>query len=231
MEKYLVFQKAENGTDELLIYGDIRKKDIYDQWFGDDETRVGSFDFKAELDKIESKKLTVRINSYGGEVAEGMAIYNLLNDFNGEVETIVDGWACSAASVIFMAGKKRIVPESGLLMIHNAWSSARGDSNAMRKFAEDLEKITQPTVNIFASKTGLPKNLIKEMMDRETWITSQEALEMGFATGVVRDNAILQSVENQHIHGLVMRMKEMEKQINNKKNSTEKNPWELFFGK
>ena len=231
MEKFLVFQKTEEGSDELLIYGDIRKKDIFDQWFGDDETRVGSFDFKQELDKIESGKLTVRINSYGGEVAEGMAIYNQLIEFKGEVETIVDGWACSAASVIFMAGKKRIVPESGLLMIHNAWSSAKGDSNAMRKFADDLEKITQPTVNVYASKTGLPEYQIKEMMDRETWITSQEALEMGFATGVVRDNTILQSVENQHIHGLVMRMKEMEKLIINKNMEPKKNPWEMFFGK
>lgn len=228
--RYLVFQKAVNETDvtELLIYGDIRRKDYFDQVFGDDEARIGAFDFKAELDSVETNNLRVRINSYGGEVAEGLAIYNLLNSWKGEVETVVDGFACSAASVIFMAGKNRIVPESGLIMIHNAWTLAMGDSNAMRKAADDIEKITQPSVNIYVSKTGLLESQVKDMMDKETWITSDEALQMGFATSVSSDNIALQSFESQNLHNLVMKMKVMEKELNKKEIESE-SPWNGFF--
>ena len=98
-----------------------------------------------------------------------------------------------------MAGDKRIVPESGLLMIHNAWGYAEGDSNAMKKRAEDLEKITQPSINIYCSKTGLEESKVKEMMNDETWITSQEALELGFATTIEKNDAN-QSLENHYLH-------------------------------
>ena len=146
----------------------------------------------------------------GGSVSEGLAIYNLLNDFKGNVTRIVDGFACSAASVVFMAGDKRIVPESGLLMIHNAWGVAEGDSNAMKKYAEDLEKITQPSVNIYVSKTGLSEEKVKEMMDKETWITSAEALKLNFATAIEKDDAN-QSLENHYLYKMVMKLKELEK--------------------
>ena len=167
----------------------------------------------------------------GGSVSEGLAIYNLLNDFKGQVTTIVDGFACSAASVIFMAGDKRIVPESGLLMIHNAWGYAEGDSNAMKKRAEDLEKITQPSVNIYCSKTGLEESQVKEMMNDETWITSQEALELGFATTIEKDDAN-QSLENHYLYNMVMKLKELEKVQNVSvvvDEPQEEDAWTSFF--
>ena len=208
-EKF-AFQKVDENNTELYIYGEIRKKDIWDVFFGDDDTRTGAFEFKDALAQVDTPNLTVRINSMGGSVSEGLAIYNLLNDFKGNVTTIVDGFACSAASVIFMAGDKRIVPESGLLMIHNAWGVAEGDSNAMKKYAEDLEKITQPSVNIYVSKTGLSEEKVKEMMDKETWITSAEALKLNFATAIEKDDAN-QSLENHYLYKMVMKLKELEK--------------------
>jgi ATP-dependent Clp protease, protease subunit len=211
VEKYLQFEKIDDSTTELYIYGEIRKKDIIDMWFGDDETRIDAFTFKDAINAVDTDNLIVRLNSMGGSVSEGLAIYNLLNEFKGNLTTIVDGFACSAASVIFMAGKKRIVPESGLLMIHNAWSYAEGDSNAMKKAAEDLEKITQPSINIYVSKTGLEESKVKEMMDKETWITSQEALEMGFATTIEKDDEAKQSLETHYLHKMVMRLKELER--------------------
>jgi ATP-dependent Clp protease, protease subunit len=211
VEKYLQFEKIDDSTTELYIYGEIRKKDIIDMWFGDDETRIDAFTFKDAINAVDTDNLIVRLNSMGGSVSEGLAIYNLLNEFKGNLTTIVDGFACSAASVIFMAGKKRIVPESGLLMIHNAWSYALGDSNAMKKAAEDLEKITQPSINIYVSKTGLEESKVKEMMDKETWITSQEALEMGFATTIEKDDEAKQSLETHYLHKMVMRLKELER--------------------
>jgi ATP-dependent Clp protease protease subunit len=154
----------------------------------------------------------------------------------------VDGFACSAASVVFMAGKKRIVPESGLLLIHNAWSYAEGDSNAMRKAAEDLEKITQPSVNIYVSKTGLAESRVKEMMDREQWITSQEALEWGFATTIEKDDNAKQSLENHYLHKMVMKIKGLEEQVQNgsiragnlivaEPQNNKVDPWGSFFMK
>lgn len=209
--KYLNFRKINDQETELYIYGDIRKKTWIDDWLGSGKDTTNAFSLKDALALIDTPKLIVRINSYGGLVSEGLAIYNLLSDFKGHLITVVDGFACSAASVIFMAGKERIVPESGLLMIHNAWSRAEGDSNAMKKAAEDLEKQTQPSVNIFVSKTGLSEEKVKEMMDHETWITSKEAFDLGFATSLEKNDSAKQSLESNYVYNLVQKVKELEK--------------------
>ena len=98
----LVNQSDQEAT--LYIYGDITSI----KWFEND---VCVYDLAKEIGELNGKKLKVRINSYGGEVAEGLAIYNLLKSYDGEVATICDGFACSAASVVFMAGKQRIMPK------------------------------------------------------------------------------------------------------------------------
>lgn len=210
-DKYLAFKKVDESTTELYIYGDIRKKNIIEKWLDIPTDSMDSLTLKDALNMIDTPNLVVRINSYGGSVSEGLAIYSLLSEFKGKLTTIVDGFACSAASVIFMAGTHRIVPENGLLMIHNAWTEAKGDSNAMKKVAEDLEKITQPSINIYVSKTGLLEEKVKEMMDRESWITSKEAFELGFATSIDRNDA-KQSLECDFIHNLVMKIKSLEKE-------------------
>lgn len=212
--KYLNFRKVNEQETELFVYGDIRKKSWIDDWFGTGGEKTDAFTLKDALNQVDTPLLTVRINSYGGSVSEGLAVYNLLSDFKGKLRTVVDGFACSAASVIFMAGQERIVPESGLLMIHNAWSYAEGDSNVMKKAAEDLEKQTQPSVNIYVSKTGLTEEKVKEMMDKETWITSKEAFELGFATSLEKNDSAKQSLESDYVYNLVMQMKALEKKNN-----------------
>ena len=244
--KYLNFRKLNEQETEIYIYGDIRKKDWIDNWLGTGKDVTEAFTLKDALAQIDTPILTVRINSYGGRVSEGLAIYNLLSDFKGRLRTVVDGFACSAASVIFMAGEERIVPESGLLMIHNAWSEATGDSNAMKKAAEDLEKQTQPSVNIYVSKTGLSEEKVKEMMDRQTWITSKEAFEWGFATSLEKNDSAKQSLESDYVYNLVMNVKDLEKQnteykqriqefesIQKQKNdiNVKKDAWASFFNK
>ncbi len=236
-ERIMQFKKIDENNSELLIYGEIRKKNLFEVFLGEDtdEGRISALELSEILDQIDTPNLTVRINSYGGVVSEGLAIYNLLKSYKGNLKTIVDGFACSAASVIFMAGNERIVPESSLLMIHNAWSNAEGDFNALRKAADDLEKITQPSVNIYCSVTGLPENKIKEMMDNETWITSKEALEMKFATSVENDTKINQSFEIQSIRKLIIKNKELEKIIQessiSQNNSLKNDAWASFFNK
>ncbi len=231
-DKYLSFHKVDENTTELFIYGDIRKKNLIEKWLDIPTDATDAFTLKDALNQVDTPNLIVRINSYGGSVSEGLAIYSLLADFKGNVTTIVDGFACSAASVIFMAGNTRIVPENGLLMIHNAWTEASGDSNAMKKVAEDLEKITQPSINIYVSKTGMSEAKIKEMMDKQTWITSQEAFDLGFATSIERNEA-RQSLECDFVHGLVMQVKSLERELEQKNNEVVEPPvkdaWTSFF--
>ena len=214
-DNFLNFKKISETETEMYVYGDIRKKNIIERWLDLPTESTDAFTLKDALNVVDTPNLTVRINSYGGSVSEGLAIYSLLSDFKGNLKTIVDGFACSAASIIFMAGKERVVPENGLLMIHNAWSETRGDSNAMRKAAEDLEKITQPSLNIYKNKTNLSEEEIKEKMDRETWITSKEAFEWGFSTSQIKKEA-MQALEADFVYNLVMRNKDMENNIEEK---------------
>ena len=217
---FLNFKKKNENETELYIYGNIEKKDWIDAWFGTGNEKTDAYSLKDALAKVDTPNLTVRINSYGGSVSEGLAIYSLLSEFEGHLKTIVDGFACSAASVIFMAGQERVVPENGLLMIHNAWSYAEGDANAMRKMVEELEKITKPSLNIYVNKTGLSEEKVKEMMDREEWITSQEAFELGFSTTQTR-NEPMQALEANFIYNLVMKNKELQKQAKEIAQNTE----------
>ena len=218
---YQLVSKKEDDTTELLIHGDI----VSLTWF---ESDVSSFDIGEELAKIDTSNLVVRINSYGGEAAVGLAIYNLLKTFKGKVTTINDGFACSAASVIFMAGQERVMPLSSVLMIHNAWTIGQGDSNDFRKLADDLEKITQPCIAVYKENSKLSETEIKKMLDREEWITADEALAYGFATRIY-ENGPRQSTESNVVHKLVMKTKELEKRLEEKQQPIEDGSWSSFF--
>lgn len=162
----------------INIYGDICSYPFED-------TAPTAKSLIAMLDGLEDvSKINVYINSYGGEVAEGLAIYNALKRHKAKVITYCDGFAASIASVIFMAGDERIMNESSLLMIHNAWSWGDGNAEQLRKLADDLEKITQASVIAYKAHSTLSEEEIKALMDKETWILPDEALEYGFATGI-----------------------------------------------
>lgn len=210
MKKFYQLTSQDEQNAELYIYGDITSY----KRFEDD---VVAYDLAKELIDLNGKNLKVRINSYGGEVAQGLAIYNLLKDYKGQVTTVCDGVACSAASVIFMAGTQRLMPRSSLLFIHNAWTYASGNAEELRKQAEELEKITQPSVEIYKSSSNLSEETIKIMMNEETWITADEALEYGFATQIVEDNP-QQSMKDDIVSKLVHQNKKLEKQLNEKAN-------------
>lgn len=204
-ERFYQLTNVSEDSATLYIYGDITSIKLF-------ENDVCVYDLAKEIGDLNGKALTVRINSYGGEVAEGLAIYNLLKSYEGEVTTICDGFACSAASVVFMAGTKRIMPRSSLLMIHNAWAWASGDADDLRKAADDLEKITQPSVEIYTSVSNLDADEIKAMMDAETWIDADEALDYGFATEISEETA-MQSLEDGILAKTVFKNKQLEKRI------------------
>lgn len=220
MNKCYQFKKENEGVTDLFIFGDITSW----EWL---ESDVSSFSMMKEMAEVDTP-LVVHINSYGDEVAEGLAMYNLLKQHKHEVTTICEGFACSAASVIFMAGTKRIMPKTSLLLIHNAWSNTAGDSVALKKAAEDLEKITMPSIEIYKSVSNLDENKIREMMDREEWITADEALAYGFATEIKEEEA-KQSLHDNYLRKVVMRNKELENQILNKDEKPVVDGWTSFF--
>lgn len=240
-DKYFQFVKLNETVTELYIYGDIRKPSFIERWLEiDDDTRVDAFNFKDALNQVDTPNLLVRINSMGGSVSEGLAIYGLLSDFSGHLITQVDGFACSAASVIFMAGTERIMPENSLIMIHNAWTETSGDPNQLRKMADDLEMITKPSVNIYVNKTGLAEDEVKTMMDNETWMDYKLAFEKGFATSIQKEDNTQQSIKdiNSYIRNLVSenfhlkKQLESTKKVNSKKQEEKidtKDSWESFF--
>lgn len=222
--------KTDETNTNLYLYGEIRKENWIEKILGSEGSDADALNLRDALELVDTPKLTVKINSMGGSVSEGLAIYNQLNDFKGEVTTIIDGFACSIAAVIFMAGDVRVANEGSLLMIHNAWSNITGDHNELAKAAEDLKKITQPSINIFNSKSNLDEQKIRELMDKETWLTSQEAFDFGFATSMSRNDA-KQSLDDQYFYNMVMKLKDLENELKTKEIKTDEpnSKWNGFF--
>lgn len=174
------FQMDVSGAKaEIVIFGDITSW----PW---DESDVSSYGLARQLAELgDVSEIDVRINSYGGEVAEGVAIYNALKNHPAKVTTRCEGFACSIASVIFMAGDERVMNEASLLMIHNAWSVMSGNAEEHRKEADDLDTVTGLSKQIYLAATDLSEEELDAWMDAETFIDAETALERGFATDVI----------------------------------------------
>ena len=127
------------------------------------------------------KPVTVFIDSPGGDVFEGFAIYNLLRAHKGEVTVKVVGMAASAASLIAMAGDRVEVARAGFLMIHNCWGGVIGNKNDFRKAAEDFEQFDAAMISIYESRTGIDASAIADMLDNETLLAGKDAIAKGFA--------------------------------------------------
>ncbi len=171
--------------NQIDIYGDIGES----FW----SESITDTDVKALLDQMEGD-VTVRINSPGGSVFDGFAIYNLLKQHDGEIHVKIDALAASAASVIAMAGDSIEMADNSLMMIHEPWSMALGDSSEMRKTAELLDKIRDSIVTTYKSKTDLSDDEIKQMMVDETWFNADEAIESGFATAKTGETGVMNSM-------------------------------------
>ena len=176
MKPYL--KNVNEKKAELYIYGDI----VDTKFFEEDVT---SFEIAEQLSKTDAEEIAVYISSYGGSVAAGLAIYNALKHHGARVKTYCDGFACSIASVIFMAGDERIMSNASLMMIHNPWAYAQGNAEELRKTAEDLEKIGEASVNAYLERASVSEEEVRKLLDNETWLTPTEALDYGFATAVI----------------------------------------------
>lgn len=141
---------------------------------------VTAKDFATALKAIpEDHAITVRINSPGGSVFDGYAIFNALKSRAASVTTKVEGLAASMASIVALAGSKVTAAANSMFMIHNPWSGVAGDSEDLRKTADLLDKLTSQLVGIYAGKTKLPEDQVRAAMDAETWFTAAEAKEWG----------------------------------------------------
>lgn len=171
-----------NSSADLYFYGDIvsiaYNPDDWWSW-GNPEDRAPQdvADFLNELDGMTD--VNVHINSGGGDVFAGIAIYNILKNNTAKKTAYVDGLAASSASLIPFACDTIIIPSSAQLMIHNPWTVAMGNANDFRKMAETLDQIAQSLINIYIAnaKEGVTEEQLKEMMDEEKWMTGEQAAE------------------------------------------------------
>jgi len=184
MKKQYYSMATTGDVATINIYGDICS------WAWEELGEVSAYNLSKQLDELTGvSQIDVYINSYGGEVAEGLAIYNALKRKakSAKVTTYCDGFACSIASVIFMAGSERKMSKASLLMIHNAWTIAEGDAAALRKLADDMEIITSASVAAYMEVANISEVKLRHMMNKETWLTPENAVEIGFATSIVEE--------------------------------------------
>lgn len=186
-KRYYSLEKAETEAD-LYIFGDITSY----RWREKDKDAYG---IVKELEELDVDTVNVHINSCGGDVSEGLAIFNTLKNKGVKVVTYCDGFACSAASVVFMAGDERVMNTASLLMVHNPWTWMRGNAKEFRKQADDLDKIAQAAVNAYMAKVTISENELKKLLDDESWLNAEDAKEYGFATKILEqdDEGVRQS--------------------------------------
>jgi ATP-dependent protease ClpP protease subunit len=164
--------KAESDEADVLIYD-------YIGWGG-----VTAADFVKALHSIRAKTLTVRLNTPGGDVFDGLAIYNSLKDHGAEIRVKVDGIAASIGSIIAMGGHSITMGASSFLMIHNPWALVIGNANDMREMAGTLDKIGGSLAGIYAGRPSVTKEQAQAWMNEETWFTGDEAVTAGLADAV-----------------------------------------------
>ena len=174
-------QTDENlNTDRVLeLYGTIAEE----SWFDDDITPKM---FRDELFK-GSGNVTIWINSPGGDCVAASQIYSMLMDYKGNVTVKIDGIAASAASVIAMAGTKILMAPTALMMIHNPMTIAFGDHVEMTKAIEMLNEVKESIINAYKIRTGLSRERLSHLMDAETWMNANKAIELGFADDILID--------------------------------------------
>lgn len=171
---FAVVHDEDKGVSELTIYGDIG-----DSWWFESTSAT---DVDNALKEAGNNDLVIHLNSPGGSAFDGIAIYNRLKAHKGKVTIHVDGWACSAASVIAMAADELVMGAGAMMMIHEASTIVWGSKTLMRKEADMLEKLEDGIVDIYMTRANVDREEVKNMVNEETWFSANEALEIGFAT-------------------------------------------------
>lgn len=203
MNKIIAFPRQREGSKWFEIKNESSESvDVYlydfigDPWIGTDASSIVK-----QLQGLKSKKINLRINSPGGVIADGLAIYNSLLAHPAEVTTYIDGYAASIASVIALAGKRVVIAENALFMIHNPWVMVAGDAKMLRTEADALDQHKEAIITTYARRTGASRKDLADQMDAETWFTAEEAVKAKFADEIAVGAAAAASAFDLSIYG------------------------------
>ncbi len=180
MKKFWNWVKDEKSDTRTLYLDGVVAEE---SWFDDDVTPKA---FKNDLFAGEGD-IVIWLNSPGGDCIAASQIYAMLMDYKGNVTVKIDGIAASAASVIAMAGTTVLMAPTALMMVHNPLTVAIGDSEEMRKAIAMLSEVKESIINSYEIKTGLSRTKLSHLMDAETWLSANKAIELGFADGLLED--------------------------------------------
>ena len=177
MKKFWNWVRNEDETRTLFLEGVIAEE----SWFADDVTPAM---FKEELFSGDGP-ITLHINSPGGDCVAASQIYTMLMDYPHDVTVQIDGMAASAASVIAMAGTHVQMSPTSMMMVHNPFTIAQGDTSEMQKAIQLLDEVKESIINAYQIKTGLSRTKLSHLMDAETWMNAWKARELGFCDEVL----------------------------------------------
>ena len=179
MKKFWNWARDADDNRVLYLDGVIAEE----SWFDDDITPAA---FKGELLSAEGN-ITIWLNSPGGDCVAASQIYSMLMDYRGNVTIKIDGMAASAASVIAMAGTEVLMAPTAIMMVHNPLTVAIGDSEEMKKAIAMLDEVKESIINAYEIRTGMSRTKLAHLMDAETWMSANKAIEFGFVDGVLED--------------------------------------------
>lgn len=180
-KQYYAIQQAQREAD-IYIFGDIVPFEFF-------ESDVSAHGITQQIKDLDVDQINVHIDSYGGAVSEGWAIYNALKNHPAKVVTYGDGFVASAALYPFMAGDERFASNLSAYYFHQVWISASGYADELRAAANEAELMTEVGLNAFTDNTGMTADEVRELQKSETWLTPSEALERGIATAILADTA------------------------------------------
>lgn len=174
-------QQAVGNKAEIYIFGDV----VDEQWWSDETSPKSVVD---AIQGLDTQEIDVYINSYGGSVAAGWGIYNALRQHPAKVRTYGVGFVASAALYPFLAGDERYASTLSAYYLHEAWTSASGYADELRRAADQIESLTDVGVNAFVERAGMERDKVLELMREETWLTPEAALELGIATAITQES-------------------------------------------
>lgn len=183
MKKYFSIQQLERAAD-IYIFGDI----VPFEFFSSD---VSAYGIVNQIKNLDVDEIRVHIDSYGGSVSEGWAIYNALRQHPAKVTTYGDGFVASAALYPFLAGDNRIASNLSAYYLHRVSIAADGYSDDLRKAADEADQMTEIGISAFVERTGMDENDARKLMEAETWLSPDQAMEYGIATAIADDNVML----------------------------------------
>lgn len=181
--KFYAIQQLDRGAD-IYIFGDI----VSYPWT--EQGEASGMSIVNQIKNLDVDEIRVHIDSYGGWVSEGWAIYNALRQHPAKIVAYGDGFVASAALYPFLAGDERIASSLSAYYFHQVLVTASGYADDLRAAADDAEKMTEIGINAFVERTGMDADQVRQLMEAETWLTPAQALDYGIATSITQDTAL-----------------------------------------